>query len=326
MKSLRVLISLLSIACGLASVAAYAQETYPNKPIRFVVPWPPGGASDIVARLIAQKMTESMGQPVVIENRPGAGGMVGSEAVARAAPDGYTMLYGSTGPNAINASLYKKMPYDSVKDFTGVTQVNVLPLILMVNPKVPANSVQELIDLARAKPGSVNYGSVGKGSAHHLAAELFKSMAKIDIVHVPYKGSAPALVDLIAGRIQMHFDTILASEAHIRAGSVRALAVTSAKRPLQLPDLPTVAEAGLPGYEMNAWQTVVVPAGTPDAIVKRLNTEIHKALAAPDVKDKLVSLGTIVIVNSAEEETQRIRDEVAKWAKAVKESGLDQLE
>lgn len=326
MNPLAALIQVLAIACGMAATSTHAQDAYPRKPIRFVVPWPPGGASDLIARLIGQKMSESMGQPVVIENRPGAGGMIGSEVVARSAPDGYTMLYGSTGPNAMNASLYKKMPYDPVKDFTPVTQVNVLPLVLMVNPGVPATSVKELIALAKSKPGQINYGSVGKGSAHHFAGEMFKSMAGIDIVHVPYKGSAPALLDLIAGRIQMHFDTIPAAAAHIKAGTVRAIAISSAQRASMLPDLPTVAEAGLPGYEMNAWQTVVVPAGTPTAVVNRLNQEIHKAMSTPEMRDRLAEMGAIVIMNSPEQEEARVRNEVAKWAKAVKDSGMELLE
>jgi tripartite-type tricarboxylate transporter receptor subunit TctC len=326
MKSLKASVLFLAFACGPAIAGAHAQDTYPNRPIRFVVPWPPGGASDIVARLIGQKVSESLGQPVVIDNKGGAGGMVGSESVAHSAPDGYTMLYGSTGPNAINAGLYKKMPYNPVKDFAGVTQVNVLPMVLMVNPDLPVKSVKELIELARSKPGTLNFGSVGNGSAHHLAAEMFKSMAKIDIVHVPYKGSAPALIDLIAGRIHMHFDTILAADAHIKAGTVRAIAISSGQRAALLPDIPTVAESGLPGFEINIWQNVVVPAGTPTPIVARLNAEIHKALAAPDVQEKLGSLGMITVVNTPEQETARIRAEVAKWSKIIDDSGIEKVE
>jgi tripartite-type tricarboxylate transporter receptor subunit TctC len=290
-----------------------------------VVPFPPGGASDIFARLIGQKMAESMGQPVVIENRPGAGGMVGSTAVAHSRPDGYTMLYGSTGPNAINASLYEAMPYDPVKDFTGVTEVNVLPLVLMVNPDLPVKTLQDLIQLARSKPGSINFGSVGRGSAHHLAAEMLKSMANIDIKHIPYQGSSPALVDLIAGRIQMHFDTYLAAKSQIDAGAVRAIAVSSAQRFSKLPNVPTVAEAGLPGFEINVWQNVVVPAGTPAPIVNRLNLEIHKALAAPEVMAQLDAIGAVVVVNSPEQETERIKSEVERWAALVKKFDIEKI-
>ena len=318
------LILLLVVACGSLAGPVHAQEKFPSKAIRFVVPWPPGGASDIVARLIGQKMSESMGQPVVIDNRAGAGGMVGSEAVARSTPDGYTMLYGSTGPNGINAAVYKKMPYDPVKDFAGVTQVNVLPMVLLVNPAVPAKSLKELIDLAKAKPGDLNFGSVGKGSAHHLAGEMLKTLAKINIVHIPYKGSAPAMNDVIAGRIHMLFDTVLAAAPHIKAGTVRAIAVSSAQRTSQLPDVPTVSEAGVPGFEINIWQNVVVAANTPLALRTRLNSEIHKALSAPDVKEKLESLGMMTTLNTPEQESARIQAEVAKWKQLVKDAGIEQ--
>ncbi len=314
----------LALACGSLATVAHAQEKFPSKAIRFVVPWPPGGASDIVARLIGQKMSESLGQPVIIDNRAGAGGMVGAEAVARSSADGYTMLYGSTGPNAINAAFYKKMPYDPVKDFAGVTQVNVLPMVLLVNPTVPAKSLKELIDLAKAKPGVLNFGSVGRGSAHHLAGEMLKTMAKIDIVHIPYKGSAPAMNDVVAGRIQILFDTVLAAAPHIKAGTVRAIAVSSAKRVEQLPDVPTVAEAGVPGFEINIWQNVVVAANTPAPVRARLSSEIHKALSAPDVKEKLELLGMITTLNAPDEESARIQAEVAKWKQLVNDAGIQQ--
>lgn len=326
MKLLQRLGLAIAVACSSATGVAHAQEKFPSKAIRFVVPWPPGGASDIVARLIGQKMSESMGQPVVIDNKAGAGGMVGSEAVARSAPDGYTMLYGSTGPNGINAAVYKKMPYDPVKDFAGVTQVNVLPMVLLVNPSVPAKTLTELINLAKAKPGDLNFGSVGKGSAHHLAGELLKTMAKIDIVHIPYKGSAPAMNDVIAGRIQMLFDTVLAAAPHIKAGTVLPIAVSSARRTAQLPDVPTVAEAGVPGFEISIWQNVVVPANTPAPIRRRLNAEIHKALNAPEIKSKLESLGMITTLNSADEESARIKAEVTRWKQLVQEAGIEPAE
>jgi tripartite-type tricarboxylate transporter receptor subunit TctC len=325
MKTLKTLACILAVTCGAAGIA-HAQDKFPSKAIRFVVPWPPGGASDIVARLIGQKMSESTGQPVVIDNKAGAGGMVGAEAVARSTPDGYTILYGSTGPNGINAAFYKKMPYDPVKDFAGVTQVNVLPMVLMVNPTVPAKSLKELIELAKAKPGDLNFGSVGKGSAHHLAGELLKSMAKIDIVHVPYKGSAPAMNDLVAGRIQVLFDTVLAASPHIKAGTVRPIAVSSAKRVEQLADVPTVAEAGVPGFEINIWQNVVAAANTPAPLLARLNSEIRKALAAPEVKEKLESLGMITTLNSPQQESERIKSEVARWKQLVKDAGIEQAE
>lgn len=326
MRTLIALTKILIVACGMAATGVHAQQAYPNKPIHFVVPWPPGGAADLVGRLIGQKMSESMGQPVVVENRPGAGGVIGTEVVARSAPDGYTMLFGSTGPNSINISLYKKLPYDPVQDFAPVTQITALPLVLLVNPELPAKSVKELIELARSKPGQINFGSVGKGTAQHLASEIFKSMAAIDIVHVPYKGSAPAFLDLIAGRVQMLFDNIPASMSFIKAGKVRALAVSSTLRSLALPEVPTVSEAGLAGYEAIAWQNVLVPAGTPMDVVRILNREIHKALAAPEVKDKLVSLGAIVVSNTPEQEAARVRGEVAKWAKAIKDSGMELLD
>jgi tripartite-type tricarboxylate transporter receptor subunit TctC len=308
------------LAFGALSESALAQ--YPNKSIKFVVPWPPGGAADIMARLIGEGLSKEFGQSVVVDNRPGAGGLVGTEAVARMAPDGYTLLLGSTGPNAIAGSLYKNLRYDPVKDFTPVTQITELPLLLVVNKDFPANSVGELIAYAKANPGKVNFASVGAGTAQHLASEIFKITAGINIVHVPYKGSAPAFTDLAGGAVQMLFDNIPASRAMIQAGKVKVLAVSTTKRSTAMPDIPTVAESGLPGYHVSAWQNITTPAGTPPEAVERLNKEIVKFLNQPEMRKRITEMGANIVGNTPAEEAQRIKDETEKWARAVKAAGV----
>jgi len=309
----------------MASVALFAgaqtPPNYPVKPIRMVVPFPPGGATDIMARGVAQRLTEVWGQPVVVDNRPGAGGNIGSELVAKAAPDGYTLEMGTVGTHAINPSLYSKMPYDHVKDFVPVILVAGVPNVLVVNPSVPANSMQELIAYAKANPDKLNFASSGSGTSIHLSGELFKVMAGVQMRHVPYKGSAPALQDLLGGQVQLMFDNLPPSLPQIKAGKLRALAVTTAVRAPALPDVPTIAESGLPGFEASSWFGVLAPAGTPPAIVTKLNAEIAKWLATPEAKEKMLAVGASIAGGTPEDFARHIATETAKWAKVVQESG-----
>ncbi len=311
-----------ALGASLALVAAWASaQAYPVKPIRIVVPFPPGGATDILARDVAQKLTEAWGQQVIVDNRPGAGGNIGSELVAHSAPDGYTLEMGTVGTHAINASLYAKMPYDHVKDFAPVILVAGVPNVLVVNNAVPANSVAELIAYAKANPGKLNFASSGNGTSIHLSGELFKVMAGVQMTHIPYKGSAPALQDLLGGQVQLMFDNLPPSLPQIKAGKVRALAVTSLTRAPALPDVPTIAESGLPGFEASSWFGVLAPAGTPPAIVAKLNAEIAKWLATPEAKEKLAKQGANAAGGTPEDFAKHIAAETAKWAKVVKDSG-----
>jgi tripartite-type tricarboxylate transporter receptor subunit TctC len=311
---------------GLAAVlmlvtALSSAQTYPTKPIRLVVPFPPGGATDILARDVAQKLTEAWGQSVIVDNRPGAGGNIGSELVAKSAPDGYTLEMGTVGTHAINASLYAKMPYDHVKDFTPVILVAGVPNVLVVTPSLPVNSVAELIAYAKANPGKLNFASSGNGTSIHLSGELFKVMAGVQMTHIPYKGSAPALQDLIAGQVQLMFDNLPPSLPQIKAGKLRALAVTSLARAPALPDVPTLAESGLPGFEASSWFGILAPAGTPAPIVAKLNAEVAKWLATPEAKEKLLKQGANPAGGTPEDFAKHIAAETAKWAKVVKDSG-----
>jgi len=310
---------LLAIALAVP-LWAWAQA-YPSKPLHFVVPYPAGGPLDTVARLVGQKVSESLKQPVLVENKPGAGGNIGADMVAKAAPDGYTLLMGAVATHAINPTLYASIPYDAQKDFIPVTQIASTPNVLVVNPSLPVHSVQEFIAYAKAHPGELNFGSGSTGSAGHLAGELFKSMAGVQMTHVPYKGAAPAMTDLIGGRLQLMFDNLASSLVQIKAGKVRALAVTTAKRTELAPELPTIAESGLPGFDINTWFGLFVPAGTPPAIVQRLHGEFVKALEAPDVRSKMLALGAEPVGNSPGEFAQYIRSEAVKYAKLVKASG-----
>ena len=319
---LRAIAALTGIAALAWSVAAEAQATaYPTKPIRLVVPFPPGGATDLIARAVAQKLGEAWGQSVVVDNRPGAGGNIGTELVAKAAPDGYTLEMGTVGTHAINASLYAKIPFDHVKDFAPVILVAGVPNVLEVNPSVPVNSVQELIAYAKANPGKLNFASSGAGTSIHLSGELFKVMAGVQMTHVPYKGSSPALQDLLGGQVQLMFDNLPPSLPQIKAGKLRALAVTSATRAPALPDVPTIAESGLPGFEASSWFGILAPAGTPPAIIAKINAEVAKWLASAEGKEKLASIGANAAGGSPEDFARHIQAETAKWAKVVKESG-----
>ncbi len=314
----------VAVALTLVAIGAWAQApapTYPTKPIRLVVPFPPGGATDILARAVGQRLTEVWGQSVVIDNRPGAGGNIGTELVAKSAPDGYTLEMGTVGTHAINASLYSKLPYDHVKDFVPVILVAGVPNVLVVNPSLPVSSVAELIAYAKANPGKLNFASSGNGTSIHLSGELFKTMAGVQITHVPYKGSAPALQDLLGGQVQLMFDNLPPSLPNIKAGKLKALAVTSATRAPALPDVPTMAEAGLPGFEASSWFGILAPAGTPPAIVAKLNAEIAKWLASPEAQEKLLALGANPAGGTPEDYAKHIAAETSKWAKVVKESG-----
>jgi tripartite-type tricarboxylate transporter receptor subunit TctC len=296
-------------------------QTYPSHPIRLVVPFPPGGTTDILARAVAQKLSESFGQQVIVDNRPGAGGNIGTELVAKAAPDGYTLEMGTVGTHAINASLYSKLPFDHVKDFVPVILVAGVPNVLVVNPALPVHSVQELIAYGKANPGKLYFASSGSGTSIHLSGELFKTMTGVQMTHVPYKGSAPALTDLMGGQVQLMFDNLPSSLGFIKAGKLRALAVTSAERASALPDVPTIAESGVPGFEASSWFGVLAPAGTPREIVQKLNAEIAKWLATPEAREKLASQGAIAAGGTPEDFARHIAAETAKWAKVVKASG-----
>ena len=311
-------------ACAATLVAAtpaFAQADYPSKPIRLVVPFPPGGTTDILARAVAQKLTEDWHQQVIVDNRPGAGGNIGADLVAKSAPDGYTLLMGTIGTQAINPSLYARMPYDAQKDFAPVILVAGVPNVLEVNPALPVHTVQELIAYAKANPGKLNFASSGNGTSIHLSGELFKSMTGVQMTHVPYKGSAPALADLAGGQVQLMFDNLPSSLGLIKGGKLRAIAVTSAQRSPALPDIPTIAESGLPAYEATAWFGVLAPAKTPPAIVDKLNAAIGAWLSSPEGKDKLASQGAAAAGGSAADFTRFIASETTKWAKVVKASG-----
>jgi tripartite-type tricarboxylate transporter receptor subunit TctC len=312
-------LSLLIVAVSWAAPAD--AQPWPNRPIRLVVPFSPGGTTDVVARLIAQGLGTALGQPVVVDNRAGAAGNIGADAVAKSPPDGYTLLMGTVGTHAINAGLYKKMPYDTVADFAPVTLVAAVPNILVLNPAVPVASVKDLIAYAKANPGKLNFASSGNGTSIHLSGELFKTMTGVEMTHVPYKGSAPALTDLIGGQVQLMFDNLPSALPHVKSGKLKALAVTTAERAPAFPDLPTVQEKGLPGFETSSWFGVLAPAGTPREIVARLNTEILKLLATPDMQERFAQNGAQVVGKGPAEFAAHIKAEMAKWAKVIKESG-----
>ena len=292
------------------------------KAIRIVVPFPPGGVTDRLARMVAQKMQEGWGQSVVVENRPGASGMIAAEAVAKSAPDGYTLMMGHIGTHAINVSLFSKLPYDPVKDFAPVSLLVSVPNVLLVHPSVPANSVQELVALAKARPGTLNFASPGSGTSGHMSAELFKSLAGIDIVHVPYKGPGPALQDLVAGQVNMLFDTVASSMPQVRGGKLKGLAVTTRERSAIAPDVPTMAEAGVAGYEIAPWFAAYAPAGTPPAVVDKLQAEMARILSLPEVRTAFVDQqGMTLIASSPAELGAHTQREIAKWAQVVKATG-----
>jgi tripartite-type tricarboxylate transporter receptor subunit TctC len=310
------------VALALAAFASAANaQAWPSKPIKWIVPFAPGGTTDILARTISEKLSQALGQPVIIENKPGAGGGVGAEFTAKAPADGYTIMGGTISTHAINASLYKSLPYDPIKDFAPITLIARVPNMLVVNPDVPAKNVAELIALMKANPAKYTFASSGNGTSQHLSGELFKAMAGVDMQHIPYKGSPPALQDVVAGQVTMTFDNITTAWPLAKAGKLRALAVTTAKRSSIAPDVPTLAESGLAGYEVGSWQGAFAPAGTPPEIVKRLNAEMVKIINSPDVREKLVGLGAEPVANTPEEFGALVKTEVVKWADVVKKSG-----
>ena len=316
MKLLHSLLAALFVA-----VAAPAVAQYPNKPVRIIVPYPPGGTSDILARLSAARLTESMGQPFLVENRPGASGTIGSQAVAKSAPDGYTLVLGTISSHGI-VSAVSTTPYDPVRDFAAVTVIGSTPNVITVHPDLPAKNFGELLKLARAKPGKLNFGSTSPGGSPHMSAELLKMMAGIDIVHVPYKGAGPMLIDLIGGQIQIGFDNLPSSMAHIKSGKVRALAVTTGKRWPGTPDVPTVAESGVAGYEVSGWFGLLAPAGTPKPVVDTLYKAVGAMLKLPDVQKQMLELGAEPGGNTPDAFGKQVAAEVAKWKKVVAVTGV----
>ncbi|MBK6336450.1 MAG: tripartite tricarboxylate transporter substrate binding protein [Betaproteobacteria bacterium] len=320
----RTLAILPAIALSLATLAAVGfahAQAFPQKPVRLVVPFPPGGPIDTVARAIAQKLTEAWGQTVVVDNRPGAGGNIGADLVAKAAPDGYTVVMGALSTHAVNPSLYPKMPYDAVKDFAPISLVAVTPNVLVVNPSLPVATAREFIAYARANPGKLAFGSGSNGSAGHLAGELFKVDAGVDMLHVPFKGAAPAMQALLAGDTQLMFDNLASATAQVKAGKLKALAVTTARRSKLAPDLPTLAEAGLPGFDISTWFGLLAPAGTPADVVARWNAEVTRILNSTEMRERMTALGAEPAPDTPAEFARFIAGETAKYARIVKLSG-----
>ena len=311
--------SVLAAAAAIAT-AAQAQTPYPAKPIRYIVGYTPGGTADMLARAVGQKMTEAWGQQVVVENRPGAGTNIGTEVAAKSAPDGYT-LFMPTVANAINPTLYPKLNFDIMRDFVHITNFAKVPGIVVVHPSVPAKNVKELIALAKAHPDMLRHGSTGIGSPHHLAGEIFKSMAGVKMVHVPYRGASPALVDVVAGHIEVYFGAMVSTLPHAKAGKVRALGVTTLKRVAAVPEIPTISEQGLKGFETGSWFGMSVPTGTPREIVTKLHAESVRILALPEVRNRMTSEGAEFVADTPEQFTAFLRSEIEKWGKAVKASG-----
>jgi len=313
---------ILAAFCLVTAAGGALAQAWPSKPIRFVIPYPPGGASDVTARTLGIKLAEALGQPVVIENRPGANGIIALENVAKSAPDGYTLLMANLGPNAINAAVYGKLPYDSIRDFTPIMLTTLVPQILVVNAALPVASVRELIALAKAQPGKLNFASAGNGASNHLSGELFMSMTGVQLTHVPYKGDTPAMTDVIAGQVAMMFPTAIAATPHVKGGRLRALAVTSRKRVGSLPELPTVEEAGVPGFEAVSWGGVMGPGGLPREIVARLHAELARILKMPDVSEKLSGLGAEIVAGTPEEFAAYLQAEIAKWGKVARDANV----
>ena len=321
MDGLRIGLAAIAVACSAAAHAAQPEAPYPTRPVRIVVPQTPGASTDLTARLIAQKLSPIFGQPVIVENRPGAGSIVGTELVAKATPDGHTLLVVASSI-VLNPILQKNLPFDPQRDLTPIAQLSTFPNVLVVHPAVPAKTVQDLVALAKAKPGALNYGSAGTATGTHLSAELFKHMTGTDMVHVPYKGGGAAIPALLGGQVQLMFSTTVAALPQVRAGKLRALAVTSAKRSPSAPDIPTIAESGVPGYDHSAWNGLFAPAKTPRAIISRLNGEVVQILHSPDVKAIFLKEGAEPVGNKPEEFAAILKSESAKWTKVVQASGM----
>jgi tripartite-type tricarboxylate transporter receptor subunit TctC len=317
---------LTASAIAFAVLAAFSgsieAQTYPAKAIRMVIPFPPGGTTDILGRVAAQKLSEALGQQVVPDNRPGAAGNIGAEQVAKAPPDGYTLVTLPGSTLTIHPSLYAKLPFDPLKDFAPVTILAAVPNALVVHPSLPVRNVKELIALSKSRPGQLNYASTGAGQSTHLSMELFKTMAGVKITHVPYKGSAPAITDLLGGHVPMMFDNMPSALPHVKANKLRAIAVSTSKRSPVAPEIPTVAESGLPGFEVSVWFSVLAPANTPKEIVARLNSVLVKALQSADVREKLASQGAEAIANTPEQFTAQMKRDIAKWAKVVRDANI----
>ena len=310
------------IAASVLCTAVAAADIYPSKPIRMINPWAPGGPADIIARPIMQKLGERLGQPIVIDNRAGANGVIGAAAVAKAAPDGYTLLFSHVGPIAISPAMRNDIPYDSVKDFVAITQVVSAPLVLVVRPDLPIDNLQKLIDYAKARPGKMTYGSVGTGSTTHLAGEMLSDMGGVKILHVPYKGAAPVINDMLGGQIDMAFINISGVMAYLSSGKLRAIAVSTSRRSTILPDLPAIAER-YPGFEVNSWYGVMAPAGTPREITSRLQREIAVVLKSPEVLEVLRTGGVDPEGTTPEQYAAKIKEDLARWASVVKATGLE---
>lgn len=318
LRSFRALFAALALLLGASTAVA---DDWPTKTIRLVVPFPPGGSTDIVGRLIAEKLSKALGQSVIVDNRAGAGGTIGSDTVAKAAPDGYTLLIGTSSTHAIAPSLYSRLGYDVARDFAPVTLLGTASIMMVVHPSVPARTVAEFVALAKEKPGQIMFGSAGNGSVSHLTAEHFKSLAGVDLQHVPYKGDTPMTADLLAGRVHTAFGTAVAFLPHVQSGKLRALAVTDGKPSAIAPDLPTVAASGLPGFEALQWFGLFAPAGTPEQIVARVHDEVVKALQLPDMQERLQGLGMQIVGSTPSEFGSFMRAESAKWGKVVRDSG-----
>ena len=320
MNNLKRTLMLLVALVSFATTGALAE--YPDKPVKIIVPYPPAGTTDILARLIAARLTDKLKQPFVVENRPGAGGAIGSQAVAKSPADGYTLVMATVNSHGINSALYKNLPYDAVKDFAPITIVGSTPNVLMVNPAVPAKNLAELLALAKARPGSLNFGSTSQGGSPHMSGELLKSMANVDITHIPYKGAGPMLIDLIGGQVQIGFDNLPSSIGHIRSGKLRAIAVTTLKRFPGAPEIQTMAESGLPGYEVSAWFGLLAPAGTPKPVIDALYKNIADILRQPEVAKQLFDLGAEPGGNTPEAYARQIAADVEKWKKVVAATGV----
>ena len=305
--------ALASLTCGAGA------QTYPSKPIRMVVPFAAGGPTDVYARAVGQELTKLLGQPVIVDNRPGAGGNLGADLVAKSPPDGYSVVLGAVGAFAVNMTLYPKMPYDVLRDFAPVSLVAIVPMVLVVNPGVPVKTPKELVELAKSKPGKLSYGSAGNGTSIHMSAEMFKAMTGIDMAHVPYKGAAPAMTDLIGGQVQLMFADATSVIPHVKSGKVRAVAAT--KHVEAMPEVPTFAQSGFPSYDPTVWYGVFAPAGTPRDVVVKLNAGIAKSLQARDVRERLIGLGAQPTSSTPEEFTEFVRAEISRWGKVVKSSG-----
>lgn len=314
--------TILALAAVLFSAPALSQANFPERPIRFIVSFPPGGSSDLVARAMAPRMAARLGQQVLVENRPGAGGNIGMDVVAKAAPDGHTIGLGAAGALSVNISLLPSMPFDPLKDLAPVSMLAIIPIVVAAHPSTPATDAKSLIAYAKSQPGKLSFGTTGNGSAMHLAGELMKQMAGFDMVHVPYKGSAPAAADLAGGQIPLAIVDLTSALPHIRSGRIKAIGVTSAKRSAVAPEIPTIAETGLPGFDAIGWFGVVAPGGTPPALIARLNAEVVEAMKAPEIRERLMAGGAEPQTSTPEEFAAFIQSEIPKWARVIRSAGV----